>query len=711
MAFVSNHLTALCVLYLMITIDHAYFLPAITLPVHDAYRYCEDVCHSDIASNINININIIEAITTVNQRPQSIWGAAGVDEPDLILIQRDAFYQSTPYHNFLDLNEQSEHIVACDNTTSFRFLCNDCNGVITKYAAIPKSSTQVNGSALCEEQYESSLASIHSDRDQSEIEKIWNISRSTTSSMWIGLEHDTDSDYANEDGFTWTDDTEYDYGSNHIQSVVGGAFGCTSLRHDGQWTETDCHLPLSKPLCNVPSELSLSLSNWTMVQSASVVPDTFDFVQNPADSLQVAIADKQWFNGDGPLLIDYTFTVDFLGTQGTSSSLVLLNGISGSICDHYLITIQRGGGGYYYLALEHFGDEQRVLNLTILPIIWENDEFYLLSIEVGNGTDFVISFNGDVYLEYEDTVNSGNALNNGYSGYIGLLSDSGIATTAKSLYVSGTPMSSEILDVTELCSTYYPTFAPTVRPTANPTISSTTTTGTSPSGAYYPDIDTVDSSTDIPVDDSDSGWSLLITDNVIIAAILGMVIMCCIAAMVFVCSVWVCATVKFKYHTNSPHADTVSLKSPSSKSGVLRTSPETEGPGSHPGSQRNSKSKMPRMITPQSLRLEPGIMSKDGDWVTIGYIEDVDSTERNGKDMDEVHSIDEDEDDEENDTIMELPMINSREAKSPQMGQNCTSMDSMYTRRSTYPEGNSEGRQSTKPTKGGLTPCGPDYMV
>jgi len=225
----------------------------------------------------------------------------------------------------------------------------------------------------------------------------------------------------------------------------------------------------------------------------------------------------------------------------------------------------------------------------------------------------------------------------------------------------------------------------------------------------YDDIPDIDSngieSTDSASTESDGGWSLLITDNVIIAAILGMVIMCCIAAMVFVCSVWVCATLKYKYHRSTPQspADTVSLKSPSSRSGVMRTSPETEGPGSCPGSGRNSKAEMPRMITPQSLRLEPGLMSKDGDWITIGYIEDVDVAEEN------VQSADGDGDaEEEDDKLMELPMINSREAKSPQMGQNCTSMDSMYTRRSTYPEGNSEGRPTTK---GGPTPCGPDYAV
>jgi len=646
------------------------------------------MCGSEIVHDFLLDfdgtIEALEAVRTVLHRPSSVWGGAADANyyADYILL---GHVDSSSYCNFLNVADHYEEWRACDNTTSYRFLCNDCNGVITKYAMIPINSSQhdESGSALCTEWYGSPLSSIHSDRDQAEVQKIWNIS-TTTSSMWIGLEHHTAT------GFTWTDGTEYDYGSEYIESTADNAIDadaeCTTFI-GGRWFETECHWG-SYPLCSVPSELSLELSNWTVIQSGSVLPATFDFVQNAADTLDVVIADKQWFNGEGPLLIEYTLSIDFNGAVNVSSALMLFNGAGGSWCDFYWIAIQRGGDGFYFLVL--YDDSGFALTWTTLPVIWDDDAFYVLSIEVTDGTHFKVTFNDDdaAVMVYNDTANAPNVLSNGYSGFIGLYADSGIQTTPKSLYVSGTPLNTERLNFTDHCPWYPP---PTGLPTESPTLSV--------DDGVDDDDDTDDSAESV---DAESGLSVLITDNVIIAAILGLVIMCCVGALVFICTVWLCATMKYKYKSAAKSPTIRSLKSPSS--GMMKASPSnTAGPGHE---------KLDRMITPKELKLEPGLMSTDGDWVTIGYIgdhseENIAGTEdtRNGKESDsEDDSMAENE---EEDKIMELPMINSREAKRPHIGQGVTSSESLYTRRATFPEGHSEGQT----TRGGPTPFGPDNMV
>jgi len=390
-------------------------------------------------------MGIQEAVQTVIGRSSSIWGSKRASNSDIIL-----FGERSPsgYCVFLNMQVRDITELHCDKTTSYRFLCNDCNGVISKYATIPINATQTSGSALCNEWYDSSLASIHSDRDQKEVQTVMNIAGAhliwSARSMWIGLEYDS-TIYR----YMWTDDTEYDYGSEYIQKV-NGVYECTALYTtlsvDGGWLGTSCDFSIY-PVCSVPSELSLELSNWISTVTQSEVPDSFDFVQDPAGTLSVMITDKQWFNGDGPLLIDYTLSIDFYAEDPVASSLRLYNGVDGAWCSFYTISVLS-----HYISLTRSMDDAHYnLKSAALPIIWNDDSFYLLSIAVTNGTHFSIKLNDQLVLEYDDGDHAANVRVDGYSGYIGLFSDVGIQTTAKSLYVSGTPMNTKMLTITTQC--------------------------------------------------------------------------------------------------------------------------------------------------------------------------------------------------------------------------------------------------------------------
>jgi len=190
---------------------------------------------------------------------------------------------------------------------------------------------------------------------------------------------------------------------------------------------------------------------------------------------EIMLTDKQWYNEDEKVLIEYMFSIDFKGMNG-SSGLMIYN--SPNIwCGNYYIGIETYSEGLrYQLTLEYHNEtNQNYLDSQYLNI---SKESYTLSIVIENGTNFVISVDDVQYISFGH--DNTNVLNDGYSGYISIVSSKGIISNAKTLCISGTPINvTNALWINNCNST---TFDPTANQitsgpttddptTANPTLS------------------------------------------------------------------------------------------------------------------------------------------------------------------------------------------------------------------------------------------------
>lgn len=93
-----------------------------------------------------------------------------------------------------------------------RTMCNSCNnGVINKYIPIYKQLSHSDANTYCQDTLGTSLASIHSDMDNTEASYLSTRFFSQTD-VWIGLSFN---DHDGDDSFSWTDDSTFDYGNNY----------------------------------------------------------------------------------------------------------------------------------------------------------------------------------------------------------------------------------------------------------------------------------------------------------------------------------------------------------------------------------------------------------------------------------------------------------------------------------------------------------------
>eukprot|EP01083_Nonionella_stella_P260655 888436_1 len=88
------------------------------------------------------------------------------------------------------------------------FLCNECNGILNKYAVIPtfngaSGMTYTQAQQTCNERYGTNLASIHTSRDYNEAKELCDIFKNID--CWIGAQNDGTGNYE------WDDGTEFDF--------------------------------------------------------------------------------------------------------------------------------------------------------------------------------------------------------------------------------------------------------------------------------------------------------------------------------------------------------------------------------------------------------------------------------------------------------------------------------------------------------------------
>eukprot|EP01084_Bolivina_argentea_P155745 271403_1 len=179
-------------------------------------------------------------------------------------------------------------------------LCNDCNSVLNKYII----STDMSPSPLleCESTFGTSLANLYTQRDYEEARTLCSI---YGENCWINNQNVSDSDCS-----------ELDKASNFMLNNVD----CNNNNN------------IHYTLCNVPSELCISLSQWAILNGDVIFTDCeMDVLEG-----NIVMTDKQWYNSNGILLIDYMFSIDFNASIDVGDSGII---IYESICDFYYISI------------------------------------------------------------------------------------------------------------------------------------------------------------------------------------------------------------------------------------------------------------------------------------------------------------------------------------------------------------------------------------
>ena len=94
-------------------------------------------------------------------------------------------------------------------------ICDNCNSYLNKYSIVYQSDSRNQSDArlLCQNEWGTDLASIHSEQDLEEALFLCDLKTSTDNIVgqekcWIGLEYDDTND-----AFKWIDGTDFDYGS------------------------------------------------------------------------------------------------------------------------------------------------------------------------------------------------------------------------------------------------------------------------------------------------------------------------------------------------------------------------------------------------------------------------------------------------------------------------------------------------------------------
>ena len=492
----------LTIIILLTTNNNAYYFVPNNFFWYQADQYCQIVCNSRLAS-INSQQQQDDIVNTIESRTSPYWD--GFNEDPWIglyyqspnLIWTDSTNPSSASFTYpWQSDEPSAQATLIDtSSTSYTwytettdnlhpFLCNSCDGKLNKYGWINQNT--------CQGRYNTELA-IALDSDPTDayisINELFDLHGGDA---WIGMVIDDITDIST---YQWMDGTQYDYGDGYdpttcvgtctpwIDNGPDGNGGCVHITEAG-WNTNVC-TDLAYALCNLPSELRTDMNAWVTVSGL------YDFVDGQINTLSsgsqenfIIMADKYWYNGQKDLLIEYRFSIDFGSKLDKYAGIIIFNEKNNG-CGSYYVTIGKhneGVDGIYLFLYYIQGSSTATLGYKLLNFVWDAGEYYIMLIKVTNGNIFEITVNGNT-LSYQDTANANNVLSTGSgSGYIGLYSSNGIETKSKSLYISGSPLSTDTVFDDSTCSFTFdpdpittlsptqPTEEPSYSPTIEPTI-------------------------------------------------------------------------------------------------------------------------------------------------------------------------------------------------------------------------------------------------
>eukprot|EP01083_Nonionella_stella_P053306 141035_1 len=501
-----------------------YFLPGIILSMNDSMQFCDEICDSDLASIHSVS-QLNDAVNAINVRPKDVWATTLHRRDEAYIGLRSDDYPSIPFSwnddspfNYgnnthpgttpwkqdhpngidadtcvvLETDGGAWRDVPCHYDSFNRFICNDCNGKINKYALLNGDYATYNESDdLCLQIYGTSLASIHTNRDIIEITSLLRISQDNIA--WIGLEYIYNDSMAN----YWEDGTLFDYGYVYNKSCESSmCCAVYNITHPQIWEYKPCQTSHAF-ICNLPSELSLALNTWTPVNGEwSYDPINLDIIHESIidyyddNNSEIILLNKQWFNGHDPLYIDFTFAIDSNPMSYGSDAMYglnIYNGVNASDCNYYFIGVEYHSLDHYHVYLSRSDNDYD--GLYELDDWWVDLDYMAqaqtqtLSIKITHGNSFDISVNSK-YIEPYDLLQDMSytdsrgyeVLTNGYSGYISLSAiDAETKIRAKQLYISGTPEIVTPLQIyapeSKCLKLPPPTKHPTNSPSNNPTIS------------------------------------------------------------------------------------------------------------------------------------------------------------------------------------------------------------------------------------------------
>eukprot|EP01083_Nonionella_stella_P088762 247595_1 len=280
-------------------------------------------------------------------------------------------------------------------------LCNTCDSVLHKY--IISTDVTTTPHEECASTFGTSLANIYTQNDHNEAQTLCSLS---DKSCWVN--HDDSC-------------AELDKNTNY------------------QLNDAPCDnntIDTHSVLCERPSELC-AVSDWGLLSGVMA----FANCQMSGIYGDAVLSDKQWYNSNGVLRMDYMFRMDIIEEGGHSGVTIY-----SSLCDYYYVSISADHVSVFY---HQNGHNTHTLLSVPLMVNASQMEYYLMSITVTNRKSFEVSINDIHHITYVDDSTS---MNDGYSGYIGLTS-SGTNTQAKSLYVSGAVHKTDIatFDAAEIC--------------------------------------------------------------------------------------------------------------------------------------------------------------------------------------------------------------------------------------------------------------------
>eukprot|EP01084_Bolivina_argentea_P172332 298525_1 len=414
-----------------------------------AQQFCINHCNSSLASIHNTDdIKLINTIANKSYTYPSfgnknIWIGLNASK----WIDTTPFdFSNLPWNDSSDIfgcaaytlsNITNEYVLINQHySIASRVLCNHCDAILNKYIFNNIHLSNFSSAEThCQSELQTHLASIHSLRDQYEIQTILttaNIARD----VYMGL-----SDAITDWIFLWNDNTTFDFGKTFYitpwkgdePNNSGNQETCVLLWQDDSWNWNDAECAALNPfVCNLRSQLcDDKYTSWNIIKG-NINPYTCDsFVINDFHGF---ISNKQWVNNNKILVIDYLFAVHNVSASinHTMVGVVLYN--FNSSHDYYVFGILKTVNDWNVFLAKNIDHEFNYILLSSIFDSFNYSVYYTLKIEIKNGNSFKIMINNVTltHVEQNDAVGMDSVM----SGYIGLISVNA-TVTAKSLFVSG----------------------------------------------------------------------------------------------------------------------------------------------------------------------------------------------------------------------------------------------------------------------------------
>ena len=284
--------------WLLAIITNSYHLSLNSLNQPQAEQYCIDHCNSHLAS-IHSDEDYESIVNLIQRTITSDNTIDGVDTDVYVGLFRpnssspwqwmdgSAFdYNGSTSSYAWDLGEDNCIVIeGASDSEPYRlndaecdlddqiFICNDCYGLITKYAAIDDGErSQDEQSQKCLSMFNTSLASIRSDDwqyDNEEAQLLCNLVNDqpelANQNCWIGAELNSSSDE-----YTWNDGTKLQFGIDRTQypwyddgNTVYEMCVNLDREHEYLWNDAPCQNNVYG-ICNLPSETCVS-DKWKLI--------------------------------------------------------------------------------------------------------------------------------------------------------------------------------------------------------------------------------------------------------------------------------------------------------------------------------------------------------------------------------------------------------------------------------------------------------------